>query len=155
MKTTLKKILRLRKSPQLGKFLKNAVETDTQCIIRKLPLQEMEKDTDTTSLKNNSPVSIATLSDSTCCNVRTNSINKLTPKEPMDCLNIYGEAPPINLLPVLMGSVGKYDKIKEMIQDPKDGQEIVRIIVSRGNNLHEVETADRETEYFQGKWNKF
>uniref|UniRef100_A0A1B0C6M3 Uncharacterized protein n=1 Tax=Glossina palpalis gambiensis TaxID=67801 RepID=A0A1B0C6M3_9MUSC len=39
----------------------------------------------------------------------------------------------------------KYNKIKEMIQDPKDGQQIIRIIASRGNNLHEVETADTET----------
>uniref|UniRef100_A0A1B0C7A8 Uncharacterized protein n=1 Tax=Glossina palpalis gambiensis TaxID=67801 RepID=A0A1B0C7A8_9MUSC len=39
----------------------------------------------------------------------------------------------------------KYDKIKEMIQDPKDGQQIVRIISSRDNNVHEVETADTYT----------
>ncbi|XP_037896193.1 probable RNA-binding protein EIF1AD [Glossina fuscipes] len=31
--------------------------------------------------------------------------------------------------------------MKEMVQDPKDGQQIVRIIASRGNYLHEVETA--------------
>uniref|UniRef100_A0A1B0C7D2 Probable RNA-binding protein EIF1AD n=1 Tax=Glossina palpalis gambiensis TaxID=67801 RepID=A0A1B0C7D2_9MUSC len=35
-----------------------------------------------------------------------------------------------------------------MIQDSKDGQQIVRIIASRGNNLDEVETADTETENF-------
>uniref|UniRef100_A0A1B0BET2 S1-like domain-containing protein n=1 Tax=Glossina palpalis gambiensis TaxID=67801 RepID=A0A1B0BET2_9MUSC len=161
--------------PELEEFLKNAVETSTQCINRKLAVQEMEKGPDTSSLKNNSPISIATLSDSTCCNGRTNSINKVTPKERMDRLSIYGEAPPINLSPVLMvlyhlhslgGDVrtdlsiillrssiihliemlrfifcrhvysygdqsAKYDKIKEMIQDTKDGQQIVRIIASR------------------------
>ncbi|KAI9578746.1 hypothetical protein GQX74_009320 [Glossina fuscipes] len=153
----------------------------------------MEKGPDTSSLKNNSPISIATLSDSTCCNGRTNSINKVTPKERMDRLSIYGEAPPINLSPVLMvlyhlhslgGDVrtdlsiillrssiihliemlrfifcrhvysygdqpAKYDKIKEMIQDTKDGQQIVRIIASRGSNLRKVETADTETENFR------
>uniref|UniRef100_A0A1B0BQJ9 Probable RNA-binding protein EIF1AD n=1 Tax=Glossina palpalis gambiensis TaxID=67801 RepID=A0A1B0BQJ9_9MUSC len=35
-----------------------------------------------------------------------------------------------------------------MIQDSKDGQQIVRIIASQGNNLHEVETADTEIENF-------
>uniref|UniRef100_A0A1B0BQN7 Probable RNA-binding protein EIF1AD n=1 Tax=Glossina palpalis gambiensis TaxID=67801 RepID=A0A1B0BQN7_9MUSC len=34
-----------------------------------------------------------------------------------------------------------------MIQNPKDGQQIVRI-ASRGKNLHEVETADTQTENF-------
>ncbi|KAI9586265.1 probable RNA-binding protein EIF1AD [Glossina fuscipes] len=42
--------------------------------------------------------------------------------------------------------------LREMLEDdyelPKDGQQIVRIIASRGNNLHEVETADTETENF-------
>uniref|UniRef100_A0A1B0FMQ1 Uncharacterized protein n=1 Tax=Glossina morsitans morsitans TaxID=37546 RepID=A0A1B0FMQ1_GLOMM len=97
-------------TPELGEFLKNAVETSTPCINRKLALQEREKDPDTTSsienrstsLNKNSPISMATLPDSTCCNVTTNSINKLTPKERMDRLSIYGEAPPINLSPVLM-----------------------------------------------------
>uniref|UniRef100_A0A1B0AF39 Uncharacterized protein n=1 Tax=Glossina pallidipes TaxID=7398 RepID=A0A1B0AF39_GLOPL len=96
-------------TPELGEFLKNAVETSTPCINRKLPLQQMEKDPDTTSsinrsnsLNKKSPISMATLPDSTCCNVTTNSINKLTPKERMDRLSMYGEAPPINLSPVLM-----------------------------------------------------
>uniref|UniRef100_A0A1B0BR46 Uncharacterized protein n=1 Tax=Glossina palpalis gambiensis TaxID=67801 RepID=A0A1B0BR46_9MUSC len=38
-----------------------------------------------------------------------------------------------------------------MIQDPKDGQQIVRIISSRNNNVHEVETADTENENFLEK----
>ncbi|KAI9576736.1 hypothetical protein GQX74_010718 [Glossina fuscipes] len=38
-----------------------------------------------------------------------------------------------------------------MIQDPKDGQQIVRIIFSRNNNVHEVETADTENENFLEK----
>uniref|UniRef100_A0A1A9ZPS2 Probable RNA-binding protein EIF1AD n=1 Tax=Glossina pallidipes TaxID=7398 RepID=A0A1A9ZPS2_GLOPL len=42
--------------------------------------------------------------------------------------------------------------LREMLEDdyelPRDGQQIVRIIASRGNNLHEVETADMETENF-------
>lgn len=49
--------------------------------------------------------------------------------------------------------------LREMLEDdyelPRDGQQIVRIIASRGNNLHEVETAGTETENFLGKWNKF
>uniref|UniRef100_A0A1B0BT22 Uncharacterized protein n=1 Tax=Glossina palpalis gambiensis TaxID=67801 RepID=A0A1B0BT22_9MUSC len=48
----------------------------------------------------------------------------------------------------------KYYKINEMIHDPKDGQQIVRIIFSRDNNLHEVEKAGTENENFLGKWNK-
>ncbi|KAI9576465.1 hypothetical protein GQX74_009522 [Glossina fuscipes] len=34
-------------TPELGEFLKNAVETSTPCINRKLPLQKKEKDPDT------------------------------------------------------------------------------------------------------------
>ncbi|KAL9873239.1 putative RNA-binding protein EIF1AD isoform 2-T11 [Glossina fuscipes fuscipes] len=56
---------------------------------------------------------------------------------------------------ILMAQPAKYYKMKEMVQDPKDGQQIVRIIASRGNYLHEVETAGTETENFLAKWNKF
>ncbi|KAI9577879.1 hypothetical protein GQX74_011066 [Glossina fuscipes] len=35
-----------------------------------------------------------------------------------------------------------------MIHDPKDGQQIVRIIFSRDNNLHEVEKADSEKNFW-------
>uniref|UniRef100_A0A1A9WXV2 Probable RNA-binding protein EIF1AD n=1 Tax=Glossina brevipalpis TaxID=37001 RepID=A0A1A9WXV2_9MUSC len=42
--------------------------------------------------------------------------------------------------------------LREMLEDdyelPKNGQQIVRIVASRGNNLHEVETAETETENF-------
>ncbi|KAI9577987.1 hypothetical protein GQX74_014131 [Glossina fuscipes] len=49
------------------------------------------------------------------------------------------------IIHVTKAQPAKYDKIKEMIQDPKDGQQIVRIISSRDNNVHEVETADTGT----------
>ncbi|KAI9577441.1 uncharacterized protein LOC119641610 [Glossina fuscipes] len=96
-------------TPELGEFLNNAVETSTPCTNRKFPLQETEKDPDAffwinrcNSLNNNSPISTATLSDSTCCNLRANSISKLTPKERMERLSMYGQAPSMNLSPVLM-----------------------------------------------------
>lgn len=34
---------------------------------------------------------------------------------------------------------------------PKDNQQIVRVVCSRGNNLHEVETANVEDERFLGE----
>lgn len=37
---------------------------------------------------------------------------------------------------------------------PTDGQEIVRVVRSCGNNLHEVETANEKTENFLGNENK-
>ncbi|XP_023291399.2 probable RNA-binding protein EIF1AD [Lucilia cuprina] len=42
--------------------------------------------------------------------------------------------------------------LKEMMEDdfelPKDNQQIVRVVCSRGNNLHEVETANVDDERF-------
>lgn len=45
--------------------------------------------------------------------------------------------------------------LKEMMEDdfelPKENQQIVRVVCSRGNNLHEVETANVDDEHFLGK----
>uniref|UniRef100_A0A1B0BYP3 Uncharacterized protein n=1 Tax=Glossina palpalis gambiensis TaxID=67801 RepID=A0A1B0BYP3_9MUSC len=62
-------------------------------------------------------------------------------------LGIHALAIQNSLCTPLMVQPTKYNKAKEMNQDPKDGQQIVRIIDSRGNNL-EVETADTESENF-------
>ncbi|KAI9578845.1 hypothetical protein GQX74_009663 [Glossina fuscipes] len=62
-------------------------------------------------------------------------------------LGIHALAIQNSLCTPLMAQPTKYNKAKEMNQDPKDGQQIVRIIASRGNNL-EVETADTESENF-------
>lgn len=45
--------------------------------------------------------------------------------------------------------------LKEMMEDdyelPKEKQQIVRVVCSRGNNLHEVETAQPDEEHFLGE----